>query len=322
MLVLDIIKEAREILGDKGGNGWTANRLKNIISSGQRDICKQANLLKKEIVVPLINLQSQYSLPLDLIKITRIEYNASIVNVLSREQLDETPINGYTCITDNLPMGIIEVTPVPKDIDTTYILYTDDLATFDQLDVTSVFGVVSDIESGYSLDTDEGAVVGIGTVTGMVDPAVFGEVSFYADFSGTIDLGVVVGIDEVPLDERDEVFGIVTGSTEFQLEGYYGCVVSAMDADDFIRVYYTAAPERLVTLGDPLQIPDLWFDALVFYTVSMALAADNDMGNKQRSVTYAEYYDRELGIASDLVSTNFQNVVSSKLTSYRGGIKQ
>jgi len=323
MNIQEVIDDVRDALGDEEGTGWSERRLLSIISSGQRDICKQAKVLKTEIVMPLLNGQKIYELPKHCIEVSRIENGGNKVIMASRSQLDEGIYEEgqFVTIKDKLPMGELELRPIPNDLADTFIVDTTDLATLASVTLDTVFGVSSQFSSAYLLDSVEGTLSGgLEGAPNLTLPAVYGTLNVYSPLStigADTDFGVVVGTNSVESGNLEGIYGFVTSANLYETSGLYGVVTSATPLESALRVYYTYAPDRLVNVVEAIKLPDIWFDALVKYSVAVALSDDNDGANLQRSQLFASYYERELKLAKKLSAGSFNRVQSKNATTYR-----
>jgi len=324
MTALEVITEARSSLGDVASSGWTDTRLLSIVGSGQRDICKQAKLLKRQHILQLVNGRRIYELPADSMQVTRLEHQDAVITVSTRDKIDtKERYNGsFTALTDKLGMGLIELYPTPEEVPNIQEIVVGPDANLSNLVLTTVFGVSSTIQTPYIFNVVTGVTSGGISITESILPAVYGGLFLYTA-SASVGVsqaeGIVVGNTTVAIDPAEsDVYGVVTGSNLHDIDSVYGVVTSALTQEQYVTIYYNSTPERLNSVDDRLLIPDLWYDAMVYYTIGVALADDNDAGNERRSDKFLGYYNREVSTASDLSSGAFNSVQSQRTTSYRG----
>lgn len=329
MTVFSLIDSARGRLGDEKSQRWSDKRLISIVSQGQANICKATGLYRKEVYIPLANGRTRYLLPLDCIRVKRIEYSGTNLDVLTRRDYENLNVTladtDFVALKDNLDMNKLELIPAPSDI-TTDVIVTDDTGV-DSFLFTSTVGVVTIMDVPYVVAPTVGVITStvesLDEVTPGQHTTVFGEITSTPELTEpnglasalTSDLlGVTTNISAAgttPVPVGDKA-GFIVSSDVYKVVGHYGLVGTVADYSNVLHVYYEAVPALLSLLADSLVIPDIWEEAMMRYIVGTALQDDNDANNIQRGELELQKYTVEVAKANEVSSKDFASVTDKK----------
>jgi len=357
MLISDLVVQARRILGDIQKQRWSDERMLDIINDGLRDINKFAGVYRNEHFFELMNYQTRYPLPTDLLTVTSTWHNKQIVHMQSREALSNTMF----IIKDQLNVGVMEVANPPDYVfrDRRFVAGPKDLAdTGESLSLslwtdgtwtglglwttTTLWGE----ESGQVYEVPITPLEGVATtpvddVFGVTEDLTIG-LDIYTDNPAT-SFGLLTAIlprsqESIPLKTGGNPFGVVTSvniatikassqagavgfvNKPFRIVGRYGTVTSVLKPEEYIRVLYKALPPRMHTLDTAFPLSPSWESPMVNWIVGGALQDDNDANNNQRAVSFLARYQRELDKEIAEASIDYSRSSKKYKTTYRGGI--
>ena len=325
MIAGNLIEIARGRLGDEKKQRWSDNRMLQIVSQGQANLCKLSGIYRKEAFIALANGQVRYRLPGDCMTIRRLEYQGEVIPILNRNDLDEgkTGLAPFVAIKDNIGMGLLDIYPALDDIETDIVIISGD-TTDDTFILPDVYGVVTDIGGPIILEPAYGVISGLDLELDPEAPSVlFGEVCHTPEHPApTIGFpsggyGVTTAI-EYTASEDPNLFGGIVDSELYQIVGQYGITSSVTLADNTLRVFYEAVPTKLPSFQTALVIPDLWEEGIIRYIVGTSLQDDNDANNIQRGEMELQKYVAEALKAREVASKDFSGGSKEKYqTSYR-----
>ena len=324
MLVLDIVSQARERLGDLKKQRWTDNRLINIVNQGQRDICLETKFLRKEYLMPLIINQTIYTLPSDCVSIMRLEYQEELVPLHSRSDKDipRAITADFTAYKSNLNVDTLEIVPAPTELNTRTIMLQG-LVDNSVYQVTPLYGTITrSVSDLVTIDPLYGAVTDLTTEYNTLEELVSdghgeiqGENKTIRAVAPNNNLGVVIRIDQILSDDE---YGVIVDVEGQLMNGEYGLIADINVLDDVLKVYYAASPVKVKTLETELILPDLWEDLILKYVVGTALQDDNDANNIQRGEIELGKYVAKLGTLRTQSALDFSSDSSDKyVTNYR-----
>jgi len=304
-----ILTRTRDTLADPAKDRWSDERLLRLLDEAQKDIAKQAKILKGTYDVPLSIGIANYTLPDNVWLITRATFDSTEIPLVSYDQQDEQARKmvvserysredgrrGYgsnigdsygrinwelaegsrveSLIFDNRNINDIRVYPIPNTAiaDSVYSFYNEGEVIYvgDEL-----MGVVTSIDD-YTIDT----VYGI--TTALYDPDISSELF-------------------------DSPYGVVTGASE---------------SVALVKIWYIRIPDQLTSLADTLELPPMFDVALKHYVIGHALRDDIDVQYRQMGAESLELYARELRIADETNSSDGTRSATNFNTSYRGGFE-
>ena len=94
--IVEILKRARDSLADPNAERWSNDRLLRILDEGQKDLARQATLLKGVANIVILPGVSEYELPPECWCITRAHFNNEKLQLLSHDTLDVQNSDWYT----------------------------------------------------------------------------------------------------------------------------------------------------------------------------------------------------------------------------------
>lgn len=113
------------------------------------------------------------------------------------------------------------------------------------------------------------------------------------------EYGLAAGLT-VPEGEYDQLtyYGVVGEFIDSSMEediqlSYYG-VVTAIEEDDILTIYYSRCPPLPVTVDDDFELDECFDAALKFYICGIALRNDVDAANRQMASEEFALYQREV----------------------------
>lgn len=164
--IVEILKRARDSLADPNAERWSDDRLLRILDEGQKDLARQAALLKGSANLVILPGVAEYSLPEDCWCITRAHFNNEKLLLLSHDSLDEQNPDWYietgtkvrALVFDRRNESTVRAYPI-LNASTSSVSYT-----FEQQSQTDYagprLGIVVDI-TGYTFNSDFGEVASL-----------------------------------------------------------------------------------------------------------------------------------------------------------------
>lgn len=324
--ITNIITRVRDTLADPSGERWSDDRLIRLIDEAQKDICRQAKLLRTKTTLAVYDGQETYQLPSDILLLDKAMFNNRTIPLVSHSVMDEQRPEWVvdegtveSLVFDKQNRGSIRLYPIPV-VDTTagdYIfvpaIYTEDVI----YTMNSDFGVIVDGELGDTIDSPYGVVVDIDSYYYVYVPpgctcdnlteipdtvsSDYGEVAYVATIEKEVEAndstyGVVVSIDGYSIDSD---YGVLSDifSDEFSFENFnsdYGVLTSWTVSNNELTVYYIKKPSTITTITDTLDIDDIFDSAIKYYVTGKALRDDMDTQNRTVGNEELKFYDREL----------------------------
>ena len=360
MLISDLVTKARRILGDIEKQRWSDLRLLDIVNDGLRDINNFAGVYRNETYFELMNYQSRYPLPSDLLTVTSLWHNKKLVPMYNREHLT----NDFFATKDQVNVGVLELANPPSYVfrDKRFVAGPKNLA--DSADNLSLSIWTDDTWTGLGLWSSStlwgqasGQVYTIpmneleGVVVNPVDE--LNEFGVTDDLTISIDIyketpatpyGILTSIfsanlKNIPLKTGGNPFGVATNITiattpvteqsgnigfvnkPFRMVGRYGTIGSLLKPSEYIRVLYKSLPPVVHSLDTAFPLSPNWQGAIVNWLVGSALQDDNDANNNQRSISFINRYQRDLEKGMKDSAVDYSRGSKKYETRYSGGIK-
>lgn len=157
MLVRKVTDAVRRRLGDIRKERWSDDQLILYTSLCQTDICIFTNFYRQEALIDLEDDTLIYDLPLDCIRVERLEYAGEFFPIESRNTIDSGKAQFPCALKDNLPFNKIEIvlgsdyTLLSQALENMFGVVSDqDTEGVDTsgCELEDTFGVVSDIDAG------------------------------------------------------------------------------------------------------------------------------------------------------------------------------
>ena len=83
----EILLRVRDTLADPTGARWSTERLVRLLDEAQKDICRQAKILKGKTLLPIVPGTSVCDLPADVNIVDRILFNGQKLNIVSHADM-------------------------------------------------------------------------------------------------------------------------------------------------------------------------------------------------------------------------------------------
>ncbi len=182
----DILLRARDTLADPEEERWSDARLIRLISEGQRDIAKHTKILKDEFDLVPLDGQAVYAIPDDVWMLTRATFQDCVIPFNSHDEMDElvrtqrvnqvypsiyssygSATSDFTTadycweaetgdqiaaiIYDRRMPNSIKLFPVPTGDVFTFSDLFGVATDMQELELNSVYGVVTDIVDGLAM---------------------------------------------------------------------------------------------------------------------------------------------------------------------------
>ena len=322
-----VIDIARARLGDFNKTGWSDDSLLSILDQGQKDLAKSAGVYKRTAYIGIVDNVVMYPLPDDCYQVNRVEYDKAYLSVLSREDQDRRYMpKGLHIIKNDLDYSVIEVSePIINDL--TLPTYVGNVLLSDEGFDTHIDGVEGSIvgsDKDLNMNSNLGCVVDIEVPKNWTEkPTHFGDLSgiLYSFTSGNLmtdidELGITVEVDVGYGGE--ELHGFLTKVDYKGVEGVYGLCTDALENTEYMRVYYSALPNKVSSIYSSLVVPDIWEQALVHYVVGTARQYDNDESNYKLGIQELKKYAEEVKKAKKLAARSYSSPIGEvKETIYR-----
>ena len=282
--VQDIILRVRDTLADPNGDRWDDNRLIRLIDEAQKDICRRAKLLRTKKNLPIRNNTPIIELPDDMLLLDRILYNNKLLPLISHLEMDK---KGSTWESDEgLPLFLV-YDKQSRDKTKVYPI------PIDLDDDIYIFNSPGYIDEGNQVDTDPdfGMVVGI---EGIIQ---------------NIDNGILTSLSAVPYYESF-------------VEDNIGVTIAIDESSSLITIYYLKQPITITSIGDELEIDDIFNSAIKYYVTGKALRDDMDTQNRVVGNEELQFYDRELieAISDDMMDFTRNN--TQYTANYKGAFDE
>ena len=348
----DILLRVRDTLADPLGDRWSTDRLLRLVDEAQKDICRQAKLLRTKVEIVVYEGQNTYKLPDNLLLLDRVLFNNKALPLIDHVKLDETNPGWETekglvkaVVFDKQNRANIKLYPNPI-VDTTAgdyefvpSVWLEDLTY--NLDnygiitqgetgdvITGDYGITSDIDSLYyvyvppncSCDNlmlldDE-----ISSDFGLVSEILTLEKDFHANDSS---YGVTVSIDGYSIDKDFGLLATVKDE-DFNYENFnsdFGILTGWTVSNSLLTVYYLKKPSTIKYVTDELEIDDIFDSAIKYYVTGKALRDDMDAQNRTVGNEELNFYTRELqeAITDDFIDFT-RNDGKQYYVSYKGGV--
>lgn len=327
----NIILKVRDTLADHAGERWPTDRLIRLVDEAQKEICRNAKLLRTKVTIPVYDNQASYKLPNDLLLLDRVLYNNAVLPMKSHLQLDQNNCEGKetwetetgdarAVVYDKQNRGEIKLYPIPalkpKPIDYKFVpaVWQEDI----NYEMSSDFGVIVEGSLGDTIDSDYGVAVDIDSFYNIYKPEDDCGCNSLVDIPDNIssDYGLVGYIATIEKDmfATDSTYGVATSVDGYEMTGDFGVVTGFVDeeftnevfdsdygvltgwkvTDDNLTVYYLKKPNSIVDLTSELEIDDVFDNAIKYYVTGKALRDDMDTQNRVVGNEELSFFESEL----------------------------
>lgn len=339
-----ILSSVRYTLGDRDGSRWPDTRLIQLLDEGQKDLVRQAKLLRTSSLIHPLDYSdfSVYKLPSNFMTLTRAISNGTKLQILSQDNLDEVSDTWETdqssksptaLIYDRLNQGLIRLYPTPvADQVTNYnfentgyledIVYEmDDMGVITEAEVPDVItdslGIDAEVDilfyafngtcPGLAIDDE---FVPLDSEGNLTDYGFVGAIAEYAKdvIVRSSDYGMIAEID----DHTVQGYGVLTNVRDDDAESIvidsdYGITTGMSDQENppEVTIYYIRKPAEISYEGSELEVDETWDQALKHYVTGMALRDDIDAQNRQMGTEELQLYAKDLQLAMKQSSENF-----------------
>lgn len=306
--IAQILRQARQTLGDKDGDRWSDQDLLDLLDEGHKDYAHHAQILRGVYEMAVLDGQAIYTLPDDIFKVLRVEFDNKFLTISTYDEMDEHARN---LVMNRRDLDSPSSTRVNSDFNSDFVTvqWQSDTAPepsaiiFDKSNMGEcrLYPIPSETEdqAQYTFQNESGIDLP------FVGAELFGLVTAVDDYTFDSTLGVVTDLYD-PFVEH-EVFN--------QVEG----VVTAMgESTGSILFRYIKTPDAVNTLTSDLLTPRAFDKGLKYYITGHALRNDLDTRNVERGNQELAFYERELKLATDLVNTNAVQSNQPRQTTYRG----
>lgn len=152
----EILLRVRDTLADPSGARWSTERLVRLVDEAQKDICRQAKILKGKTLLPIVPGTCVYDLPTDVNIVDRILFNGQKLNIVSHADMDTIRTDWETVVSevlmvdyivyDKLNQRQIKIYPIPAatvdvSLDSPYGI----MAGINGFSMTDLYGVVTEV---------------------------------------------------------------------------------------------------------------------------------------------------------------------------------
>lgn len=271
--VKDILTRVRDSLSDPKKSRWSDQRLIRLIDEAQKNLVKEAQLLRAKTVVAVVALQNEYVLPSDAFLLTRVvNQDGAPITVTSHDKMDNNEATpGYTREWEN-----------DTGIDVTKVI-------FDKMNPRTFKVYPIPLES-------DGGEVFINSDYGIV-AAVEGDIV-------TPDYGIIGTVSSNAIDtvEINSAYGVVAemSSTVTELTVYYRRLpVELTDEEDFLEVesvYDTAIKHYVVGMAlfddQDTQNTKVGLSVLKFYQNDLGTAVKTSKKDNKSNSYHESSYNR------------------------------
>lgn len=255
-----ILLRARDMLADPfPGQRYDDLLLMRILDEGQKDFCRESQLLEGRVDVPLEVGSAYFELPSDCWLITRVNYRDRSLPFRTHNQLDNMDPPSWR--TD---FGLYPGTDWYKNTGRPLALVYDKRNLLE----CRVYPIPDStiLDTPYTLDSPFG---------------VLGDISDH-----TIDpYGVLSGFEDVDIDI--ELLLPSEGVTESIVEG-----------ENSLKIFYVRNPKTIVSTTDELDIPEMYDTAMKNWVIGKAFLHDTDAKYAEKASSHLKMYDRILKTAS------------------------
>ena len=179
-MVSELLVRIRDTLADPLGDRWSDDRLLRLIDQGQKDLMVKTKGLRARTVIGVVAGREDYSLPDDVMLITRVTYNDKNIPLRTREQMDRIDSDWETKTGDVLE----------------YIVYNKN--NYNQVRVYPILTGAGTDATTFSFDSDYGSITAIDGYGAENDYGLSTQV-YNSDYSATevdSEYGVIVGMTE------------------------------------------------------------------------------------------------------------------------------
>jgi len=146
--VKTILAKVRDNLSDTEKTRWTDERLIGLIDEGQKDLANKAGNLKDIIILDLVKGEYYYSLPENVLIVTRVEYKKAALKPITTSQINrDANVKGSPeyFVFDKLRRPNITLYPIPdKDENGVLAVYCNTLPRTltngsDEIEISSAY---------------------------------------------------------------------------------------------------------------------------------------------------------------------------------------
>ena len=324
-----ILLRVRDTLSDPYKEKWSDEQLIRLINEAQLDIVREAHLLKKKTLVPLIEGSNIVKLPDDFYILLRVIYKDCELEVKDHLEFELLCRDSYqtVCSQANVenpqehwekhigcePKFLVfdlanpyetKIYPIPNCLngEAEYLFLSCSYAESLEDGVIDDFGTF-----GYFLGEYEGfnySIPDFGVTSEVSNSEIFDFATLDSDW------GVVWSVPINLINLVDGRFGVVTDVECFNVEDVYGVatdigyngemedlygVVTELTLDpDYLEIHYIKKPKFIESVNDELEIPDIWDIAIQHYVCAMAFRNDLDAQHRQMAAEEWQLYQLKL----------------------------
>jgi hypothetical protein len=297
-----ILRLARQTLGDKNKDRWSDQDLLDLLDLGHKDYAHHARILRGTHDIPLIAGQAVYTVPDDVYVILRAEYEDEKLTLATYDEMDQVAHRQNTSnkrisrLMHDFNSASVNWQRDESD-EPLAIIY--DKSNMNELRVYPIpAGVENDIN--YTFENESGIVL---------------------PFAGAEMFGIVTGLDDYSF---DTVYGTVVDMYDPQLienfDTVLGEIVDIGVSTNNLQIRYIKTPDTLDDVGDTLLTPRAFDVGLKYFVVGHALRNDLDQQNSARGLQELALYDRELEQAIKVSTTNATSSTDT-VTHYRSAFE-
>ena len=292
--VTEILINVRDTLADLPAKRWTDERLLKLLSQAQRQLCVKLGALKNGTYsfAPLDGVR-EYSLPDDILAITRASSSLGRVSLVSFDKLDE----------------LARTQSVSKQYGG---------STAGNYYQNSINGLVQTVDWENDTGSEVEALI--------YDQRAVNKIKVYPlpESVGGIDSFTISDYFGVVADLTDytvALFGftqeIIQPDAETVSVSPYGVIADIQDSDKMITVSYSFLPPRLATVADKLELPEVYDLALQYLVTALAYSDDVNTGSTEKANTFAGLASSQLEELTQLNSQNHARTTGeAALTTY------
>ena len=304
-----ILRLARQTLGDKDKDRWSDPDLLDLLDLGHKDYAHHARILRGVHEIPLIDGQAIYTVPDDIFMVLRAEYNTCNLFITTYDAMDEQGrkllLSSYrnsdrdyrdSRVNSDFNSGILDVC---WQQDTSSM---PEAVIFDKSNMNEfrVYPIPKDQSNDieYTFENESGVELP------FVGAELYGLVTAIDDYTFDQEEGVVTDLydPQISAESFNSVNGVVTGMGE---------------SSNSIIIRYIKTPDTIDSVADDLLTPRAFDQGLKYYIVGHALRNDLDARNVERGNQELMFYERELQLAAEVASSSAVKNVAPRTTTFR-----
>lgn len=251
-----LFDSVRYTLGDRDGSRWPDSRLIQLLDEGQKDLVREAKLLRNSALIYPKDIQDPtiYALPDDFMVLTRAVYDSEKLPIRSQEVMDELAPDWEAAessggiealVHDRLNQGLVRVYPKPVAgqiesytfentgyLEEVHYTLSSDYGFFakaDTLDsVVTDYGILVDMDE--TIYTYGEGCPGVATIIPFSIKAYDGTDTYVGEVTDVLDFVMEV----IP---TSPTMGVVVSITGYGSNSDYGLVAELVDTENTDSVY-------------------------------------------------------------------------------------